>query len=169
MKLDPVAEVRSTIKLGGEDIQLCFNCNTMVAYEQVTKKFFLHTVSELLSAMYPQGLGEKAAKNPYEILSKVSMADLRALLWASMHDYDKDDNPVWSLTIHQVGRLLSLSDLVPAFSTFLKGQVANNPTKSEMGESQAEENTMKLVPETPSIIPENGGERGIELPEDAFA
>ena len=167
MKLDPIAEVRSTIRLGGKDRTLCFNCNTMVAFEQVTKKFFLSTVSDLLNAAYPKGLEKNIVQSPFEILSKVSMEDLRALLWAAMHDYDEDDNPVWPLKINQVGRLLTLSDIVPAFRIFLRGQTANNPTKSEMGESQAEEKTVNHT-DTPLITQESGGERGIELPVDAF-
>jgi hypothetical protein len=140
----------------------------MVAYEQVTKKFFLHTVSDLLVAAYPEGVEKGIVKNPYAILSKVSMEDLRALLWSAMHDYDASDNPVWPLTLNQVGRLLKLQDIVPAFNAFLKGQTENNPTKSEMGESQAEDTKTKPTDAPPSTQ-EIGGERGIELPEDAFA
>lgn len=168
MNLIPVTEVRSILPLGGVDRTLIFNCNTMVAYEQVTKKFFLHTVSGLLDAIYPHGVNGEIAKSPYEVISKVSMEDLRALLWAAMHEYDKDDNPTWPLTVNQVGRLLSLSDIVPAFKSFLKGQTANNPTESEMGESQAESKMKTQHPQTPPIIHATGGERGIELPEDAF-
>jgi hypothetical protein len=168
MKLNPVAEVRSSIRLGGADRTLVFNCNTMVAFEQVSGKFFLHVVSDLLSAAYPQGVEKAVVKSPYEILSKVSMSDLRALLWAAMHEYDENDDPVWPLKLHQVGRLLTLPDIIPAFTIFLRGQTANNPTSSEMGESQAEKEKMKPT-EAPPITQETGGERGIELPVDAFA
>lgn len=168
MELNPIAEVRSTIKLGGRDRTLVFNCNTMVAYEQATGKFFLQTVSDLVTAAFPSGMEKGIVKSPYEILRKVSMADLRALLWAAMHEYDKEDNPIWPLTLNQVGRLLLFQDIIPAFNSFLVGQVGNNPTRKEMGESQAE--SEKTIPTgAPQNTPETGGERGIELPADAFA
>ena len=168
MKLNPIAEVRSTLRLGGQDRTLVFNANTMIAFEQATGKFFLHTVSELMNAAYPEGLEKPIARSPYEILSKVSMSDLRALLWAAMHDYDADDNPVWPLKLTQVGRLLTLPDIIPAFSVFLRGQTANSPTNNEMGESQAADEQAIPTNGQPQTMQENGGERGIELPEGAF-
>ena len=147
-----------------------FSANSMVAYEEATGKFFLDTVASLYDVMRPlieaQKAGLPANANPLEIVRNVPMKDLRALIWASLHEYVNDE-PVWPLTIHQVGRMLQLNDIPRVFTAFLKGQSKNSPTTEEMGESQ-----------TPPVLPnprvtskeaDGGGERSIELPADAFA
>jgi hypothetical protein len=141
----------------------------MVAFEQATGKFFLSTISELFEAVYPGGDVKKIPANPLEIVRRVSMTDLRALLWAALHEYDAKDEPVWPLTMGQVGRLFQLKDIIPVFTAFLRGQSGNSPSHEEMGESQAE--TSKTSPNgSPPVphTPEDGGERGIALPEGAF-
>lgn len=162
-----IAETRVPVHLGDRDYMMIFNCNTMVAFEEVTGKFFLKTCSSLLMTAFPEGPDKPMIVNVGSLLAKVSMQDLRALLWASIHEYDKDDNPVWPLTLNQIGRLLKLQDILPIFKSFMTGQSANNPTETEMGESQAEFKTKKDYP--PNSIPEAGGEPGIDLPADAFA
>lgn len=164
--IQPIAEIQVPIKLGDTDYVMVFNANTMVAYEQATGKFFLRTVAMLMAVAFPKGLKEEQETNPWMILSKVSMIDLRALLWAALHNYDSDDNPKWPLTITQVGRLLQLKDIVPTFNQFLKGQAGNNPKDNEMGESPAE---VKTSPDSPQQSnPASIGERGIALPVDVF-
>lgn len=166
--MQPIAEIRVPIKLGETDYEMCFNANTMVAYEQATGRFFLRTVAILMAVAFPKGLEQEQEKNPWMILSKVQMTDLRALLWAALHVYNENDEPSWPLTINQVGRLLQLKDIVPTFNKFLKGQSGNNPTKDEMGESPAE--ARKTSPDSPpKNNPEPIGGLGTVLPADAFA
>lgn len=166
----PVAEMRVPIQLGDKERMLFFNANSMVAFEQATGKFFLSTISELFEAVYPGGDVKSVPSNPLEIVRRVSMTDLRALLWSVLHEYDAKDEPVWPLTIGQVGRLFQLKDIIPIFTAFLRGQSGNSPSREELGESPAEIRSNPAPngsPPTP-LTSADGGERGIELPEGAF-
>jgi hypothetical protein len=171
----PVAELRVPIQLDKERI-LYFNANSMVAYEQQTGKFFLSTVSELFQAVYPDGppddnptgADKTSTTTPLDIVKRVSMTDLRALLWSALHEYDAKDEPFWPLTIGQVGRLFQLKDIIPIFTAFLRGQTGNSPSKEEMGESPAEVSKNPGANGSPPTPVPVGGERGIALPADAF-
>ncbi len=179
------AETTVSIELGGKTYRLYFDCNSMAEYENATGKFFLDTVSQLYDAMRPALDANRAAEagdaetpvpvprlNAFEIIHKVPMRDLRALLWSALHEYDAKDNPVWPLTINQVGRLIQLQDVPRVFTAFLRGQVANSPTAAEMGESPAPSAPpQKAVNGSGTALKAAaapGGEISTELPEDAF-
>jgi hypothetical protein len=180
--LNPIAERRVPITLGGVERVLVFNLNSFTAYEEATDKFFLDTVATLYDVVTAAREKAIAAKdlnangdpriNPLEVIRHVSMKALRALLWASLHEYDKSGEPHWPLTISQVGRLLQPEDIVPVFTSFLKGQSLNSPTREEMGESAAQLPKAATAPaEAAPAVQSNGtagGERSIELPVDAF-
>ena len=171
--MTPTTETRVPVKLDKERFMV-FNANTMCAYEEATGKFFLDTVAYLHNVLKP--LIESRAKlaagespeelSGMEIMRKVSTRDLRALLWASLHEYrGNPPEPFWPLTQFQVGRFLQPKDVIRIFTLFMFGQSSNSPTKSEMGESPARE----MVPESaPRPTEESGGEPSIELPADAF-
>lgn len=167
-----IAEVTVPITLSdGKTRRMRFNGNCMCAYEEATGKFFLGTVSELFEAVFPEGNKPdttKLAQNPLEIVRRVSMVDLRALLWSTLHEYNAAGEPHWPLTIMQVGHMLQLKDVVPVFTAFLKGQSANSPTAEELGEFPAEVRSPDGSG-SPQATAGNGGERGIRLPVDAFA
>lgn len=141
-----IAEARIPIMLDKERI-LTFNCNTMVAYEKETGKFFLDAVSKLYEALQPQI--EKAKKegkdndnsklriSGLEIARHLSMVEFRALIWAAVQEYDDKDNPSWPLTLNQVGRCINMKNVGTIFSKFLEGQSVNAPTEKELGESPA--------------------------------
>lgn len=171
----PIAEMRVPIKVGGRDLTMIFNANSMCAYEEATGKFFLGTVADLFDAVFqrkeekPKSTEELVpVKNPLAVIRAVPITDLRALLWATVHEYDNQDNPIWPLTLNQIGRLLQTKDIIPVFSAFLKGQSGNNPSGAEMGESQAEIRNINDKSSPQSTVASGGG-LGIELPEDAFA
>ncbi len=176
MKVTPlIAETRVLVRLGGQDRAMCFDANTFVAFEQSTGKFFMDVVSNLYEMMFPKGhVDTSGAPVPVKVLGidivrKISMEDLRALLWSSFHDYDANDNPVWPLTINQVGRLLNFQNVIPIFVKFLTGVSANSPTKEELGESSAPASaTPPPEPSAPAAAM-TGGEAGIVLPADALA
>ena len=174
---------------------LVFNANTMKAYEKATGKFFLDTVASLYDAMRPALEAEEAAKkrenpqpedggasrvavaiNALDIIHKVPMNDLVALIWAALHEYGKNpsdpDEPSWPMTINRVGRLIQLQDVPRVFTAFLKGQTRNSPSAEEMGESPAQSAPTLATPGGGSASrteADGGGERSIELPADAFA
>ena len=169
MTLDPIAELTIPITLGNNEYRMRFSGNTMCAYEQETGKFFLSTVSDLFDAVFPEGVPKDGTSKvkPMEVMKRVSMTDLRALLWASLHEYDERDEPFWPLTVNQVGRLLQMQNIPSIFSMFLAGQQGNSPTREEMGESPAAARSTNGM-EPPPITAAPGGERGIALPADAL-
>jgi len=170
-----IAETRVPVMLDKERYML-FNANTMVAYEEATGKFFLDTVASLYDALQPvfeararkkAGAEEDDNANvviALRVMRRVPIRELRALLWASLHEYNAQGEPFWPLTIAQVGRLLKPGAVLPIFTSFMRGQSANAPTKEEMGESQA-------LPETAAAsapTADSTGEPSIDLPVDAF-
>jgi hypothetical protein len=172
--LNDISETRIPITLDKEYV-LYFNANTMCAFEEATGKNFLATVAALYDAYKPfletrkNGAGQPAALASLDVIRHVPMSELTALIWAGLHTYDDKDEPHWPLTLSQVRRLINVSTIPRLFLSFLRGQTANSPTTAEMGESQA----LSETPEKPTSAtapPQavNGGERSIELPEDAF-
>jgi hypothetical protein len=182
-----IAEPTTMVELGGEKRQLYFNANTMCAYEEATGKFFLDTVSRLYDVLrenvpqlqkavndgtsvieMPKDPTEAAARNRKisgAILRKVPMTDLRALIWAACHKYQNDE-PVWPLTLHQVGRLITPLAVPRLFLAFITGQVSNAPTPQEMGESQPPQKEPQA--EASGAPQKNGGELSTALLEDAL-
>jgi hypothetical protein len=165
-----IAETTVPIEIGGQKRLMYFNGNTMTAYEQATGKFFLDTLAKLYDVMRPileaskNGNGKPSGVDGMEIMRHVSMTDLRALLWAALHEYGPNDEPRWPLTIGQVGRLITPSSVSGIFSAFLRGQAANSPTSEELGESVPPAPAKAAVPS-----PGNGsGAFGTVLPEGAF-
>ena len=113
-------------------------------------------------------LGQRNAKtSPFDLVRKVPMRDLRALLWAALHEYDQNDEPTWPLTLNQVGRMLGMADILPIFTSFLKGQSVNQPSKEEMGESLPAAVDGGASPALK--LTADGGDHSIELPASAFA
>jgi hypothetical protein len=175
-----VAEMRIPVTLGGRERVMRFNANTFVAYEQSTGRFFMDTVTNLYEIMFPKG-HETADGKPKpvhisgrDVLRKVSMVDLRAMLWASMHDYDAQGEPVWPDTEAQVGRCLNFHNVVPIFIKFLTGVSANSPSADELGESTgapkaaAPPRARAKGHASAPISAANGGAGGIELPAGAL-
>lgn len=186
--LNKIAETRITIQLDKEYV-LYFNANTMCAFEEATGKNFLGTVASLYQAYQPLLAKQKAAKDaaaasgqdPAEVelalntnsaldlIRHVPIGELSALIWAGLHTYDQQDNPHWPLSLPQVRRLITLETIPKLFLGFLKGQSANSPTQSEMGESPAPSGAVKVNGlATPQRSGADGGELFTELPGDAF-
>lgn len=179
-------ETTVSVELGGASYDLHFNANSMAAYEEATGKFFLDTVAQLYDVMRPalaaqkaasEGTGEEAtpAVNAFDIIHRVPIKELRALIWAALHEYGRNpadpDEPSWPMTLNRVGRLIQLQDVPRVFTAFLRGQIKNSPSTEEMGESQARsvpaaQNGGGLASTGRAAA---GGERSIELPADAFA
>jgi hypothetical protein len=168
-----ITETRIPITLDKEYV-LYFNANTMCAFEEATGKNFLATVASLYEAykpILPVKGGTDVTASSLELIRKVPMSELTALIWAGLHTYNDKDEPVWPLTLSQVRRLISVETIPKLFLTFLRGQTVNSPTTAEMGESQALSEPSETKTKTPETAPKqavNGGERSIELPVDAF-
>ncbi len=179
------AETTVNLELGGKTHTLRFDANSMAAYENATGKFYLETVAQLYDAMRPAiearaaaTEADSVAKEPavavsaFDIIHKVPMRDLLALVWAGMHEYDAKDDPVWPLTLNQVGRLIQLQDVPRVFTAFLHGQVKNSPSAEELGESRAPSEQAAVKPNGSVAAPRteaaSGGGASTALPEDAF-
>lgn len=175
-----VVEMRIPVTLGGRERVMRFNANTFIAYEQSTGRFFMDTVSNLYEIMFPSGHEDATGKpkqvriSGRDVLRKVSMIDLRAMLWASMHEYDAQGEPVWPETEAQVGRCLDFHNVVPIFVKFLTGVSSNSPSADELGESTEAPKAAappKARAKGHASIPisaVNGGAGGIELPPGAL-
>lgn len=183
----PIAEVRIPVVLDRERTMI-FNLNTMAAYEQATGKFYFDTLLKLYeihmnaseetkALIDAASTGNDAAANldlkkvqeiGLGIIRQVSMQDLRALIWAAVHEYDDNDNPKWPLTIAKVGRLLTPLKMPALLRLVVQGNNANNPTKAELGEASGAAAGPVLVEAAPKPSA-NGGAPSIELPADAFA
>jgi hypothetical protein len=171
-----LAEMTIPVELGGKTYTMYFNANCMAAYEQSTGKFFMDTVASLYAVIFPKGHEDaegapvKALVNGLDIVRRLSMIDLRALLWSSLHSYDDKGDPVWPLTEAQVGRLLNFQNLPAVFVRFLTGVSSNMPTEEELGESQAVPETKTATAESRTEPPTRGtgGEAGIVLPAGAL-
>ena len=153
-----------------------FSANTMVAFETATGKFFLDTLASLYTiykeakkVVDPNDPKGEPKVNAMEILRKISMKDLRALVWASLHEYDNNNQLVWPLTEAQVGRYINLGSLPGILTQYLNGYIGNIPNVKEMGESPAppERSPAGAASQKPNEAG-TGGERSIELPVDAF-
>lgn len=170
MKFDPTAPT-AQIKLGGRDYQLVFDVNTFAAYEKATDKFFFDAIFRLVDVLnsFPKTEKGMVRIDPMKMLKAVSITDLRALVWAACHDYDKNDEPVWPLSINQVGRMIHFGNVMPIVSALIAGQTANYPTAEDRvaaGEDQGaqekttepqEDHEEKTTPILVAPLPGDGG------------
>lgn len=171
-----IAETTVVLTLGGEQRRLVFDANTMCAYEEATGRFFLDTLSSLYDAVMPSPTDDTDPDAPppprrtaTDVLRQVSMKDLRALLWAAMHDYDERGEPRWPLTLHQVGRMLVPASIPDVFLAFLRGQSDNMPTREEAGETRPPEAVASSPEARSASAATASGPRGIASLADAFA
>jgi len=170
-----MTETVVTIVLNEKEHKLFFNANSMCAFEEATGKTFLATVASLYEAYRPlltsQSQGEEVSPvaASFDIVKKVPMVELTALIWSALHTYDEKDEPHWPYTLAQVRRMMTLASIPKMFLSFLKGQSSNLPNQAELGESQALSGAeTATAPNTAPNTDANGGERSIELPEGAF-
>jgi len=161
------AEIRVPVMLDKERF-LIFDANAMEAYEEATGKFFLDTVASLYEAMRPvvEMQQKKLKVSNMQLTRHIPVKFLRALVWATCIEYDKDDTPSWPFTLNQMGRVLLPHMILPVFTAFLKGASANSPTTAELGESQALPKANGTQEEQTEA--DGGGEPSIDVPASAF-
>ncbi len=183
--MTPIAEVRIPVELDRDartgaylPRSLVFNVNTMAAYEEKTGKFYWDTVLKFSEIQGKYGYrletGEtvpsqaEMRRSSTDIIRRIRVADIHAMLWAALHTYDAQDNPKWPLTLAQIGRLIMPFDTAKFLGLILKGIQANSPTNAELGEVSGGPTLVKPA-EPPTTQEESGGEASIELPASAFA
>lgn len=179
-----LAEVRIPIVLD-KPRTLIFNLNTMLAFEQISGRFYFDALLELLE-IYGQATQEardlKIRLNPVwdgtdpndplklnilKLLRRVSMGTLKFLVWAALHEYTKDDEPKWPLSVGAVGRMILPVRVPEILNLLVQGHTSNSPTSNELGEADSAAKAAgpaEVVPMPQS----SGGEQSSELHAEDF-
>jgi len=144
------------ITLKGKQHKLFFDLNTFSAFEEVTGKFFLDYIGDLQEAV--KATVEEDSKDPLGVFRRISMKDFRAFLWAALHYYGPDDEPIWPYKLHQLGKLVDVDTMARLVPQVLTGSAENLPNAEEMDAPQESSSDRPPQPEAPKPAPENGGE-----------
>jgi hypothetical protein len=138
--------VTTTVTIAGEKQELVFDLNTMAAFEEASGVFFLDFVYALHAHFTEQQLTDKdamaklskeaVAERFMRVITKLSIKNVRALLWAALHTYDAHDNPVWPYTQSQIARKLGMQDLQAIILPLWMG--ANQALQAETADADAE-------------------------------
>ena len=156
-----------TIEIKGQPYELNFDLNTYAAFENVTHKFFPDFLADLQTAISEgsvtievpdpdnPGATKKQLKDPMGVIRKMSFNLLRAFIWSALHFYDKNDDPVWPLTINQLGKLLDMPTLVKVLPQLITSTSQNLPTAKR---TDGEE---KPTSETPTTVEPGGSLSGL--------
>ncbi len=119
-----------TIQLNGKKERLLFDLNTFVAFETVSKdrKPFLDFLAVMQDALAAVQVGKEGG---FSLLRRLYIEDVRALLWAALHKYDADDEPVWPYTLSKIGRMVDVNNITTIVSALMTGSAENMPRKEE--------------------------------------
>lgn len=147
------------VMIGGKKRTLIFDLNTFSAFEKVSGRFFMDFLADLRDA-FKEG---QAKNEPFEVLRRISASNILALLWAAMHEYDEDDNPVWPMTLSKLGRVVDISAMAKLLPSIMQGNTDSAPdapaeAKEELRPTNGGQST-----------PVNGGLESIPSREDALA
>lgn len=136
-----IAEVRVPIKLD-RDRHLVFDANTMLKYEEISKKSYFDTLTKLFEArdLHTVPVDKEDLSKGYktrwlDVLKSVDIADIIDFVYAALHEYDANDDPHWDMSRNKVAKSIrgfSITGIVPLL---LEGHLMNSPTKKELGES----------------------------------
>jgi hypothetical protein len=134
-----------SITLDGKKYKMHFDLNTFDKYEEISKKHFLEflaSMQEALASIPTSKIDPKTKKitppkpeDMFGFLRKLSIKDLRAFVYAALHDYDRDGEPVWPLTIGQMGRLVTTETIPTIISLVMRGTQENNPGPDDLKEA----------------------------------
>ncbi len=161
MQNDPLAPT-VTIQLD-RPRSLVFDLNTFAAYEKETGKSFFATLSTLTDIVKKlprtdDGKVDTESVDGLQIIRNVQITDIRAMVWAACHEYKRNDDPVWPLTVHQVGRLIHLGNIASIVSALMTGSVENAPNEEERINA-GEPSGVQPMP-SPVIVPPLSSEDG---------
>lgn len=138
-----------SVTLDGKKYKMWFDLNTFDAFETASGgKFFLEflaSMQEALASIPPIRTDKHGKSIPpkpedmFGFLRKLSIKDLRAFVWAALHDYDRNGEPVWPLTIGQMGRLVTTDTIPEIISLVMKGTQDNSPSPDDLKEYEGPE------------------------------
>ncbi len=163
--MKPMCEVRVPFELD-KPRTLIFNYNTIAEYEEASGKFYWDTMMNLFDTQTRvSAKAVKEGRTTYgwvELLRELPMRDLRILLWASLHEYDKNGELFHPLSISQLSRYVDPNKTLEVLQALLKGHQANSPTKEELGEASAPQPEVPENGQPESAPGGNGGAVSIE-------
>lgn len=124
--MDPTNKTLA-VTIGGKRYHLYFDLNTFAAFEEATGKFFLDfltSIQEPLAEAQKQG-------DPMLLMRRISLKDVRALIWAACHTYDKRDEPQWPMTIGQLSKQIDVASMSTLLPKLISGVSDNSPDREE--------------------------------------
>lgn len=160
-----------TISLQGDKFKLYFDLNTFSAFEDETGRFFLDFIVELqeaITSLAMKQVAESNGANPstetvaatpttaLQFLRKVPIKQLRAFIWAALHTYDKHGEPVWPMTVGQLGARIDHTNIMELIPAIMKGSKDNLP-EPKAGVSDEEEQEEDPRPMQDHSLQESGG------------
>ena len=134
-----------SVTLDGKKYKLHFDLNTFERFEECSGKHFLEflaAMQEALASIPKLRLDKNGSPLPpkpeemFGFLRKLSIKDLRAFVYAALHDYDRNGEPVWPLTIGQMGRLVTTETIPMIISLVMKGTQENSPSPDDLKETE---------------------------------
>lgn len=141
----------------GKKHKLWFDLNSFSEFETQAGKTLPAFLVELEQAFAPL-IGKTAngkEPDPFVLtraLSRLSVKDLRALIWASLIEYDANDEPRRPYTIGKLGRLIDNSNITTVIGSLMTG-ITNSMPRPKKDEEPKKENPIA----SPAAIPVNGG------------
>ncbi len=118
------------VTLGGKRYKLYFDLNTFAKFEEVAGKHFLEFLADMQEALASIS-ADHSPLGAFGVLKKVAMKDLQAFVFAALHEYDHNDEPVWTLTVGQMGRLVTVENMVGVIRLVLRGNTENAPSPED--------------------------------------
>ena len=155
-----------SITLGGKKYTMWFDLNTFWKFEEISGVHFLEflaSMQEALASLPTSRIDPKTKKitppkpeDMFGFLRKLSIRDLRAFVYAAMHDYDRNDEPVWSLTIGQMGRLVTTETIPTIISLVMRGTQENAPGADDLKEAGDDKSNVRPI-RAGETTPADGG------------
>jgi hypothetical protein len=144
------------VTLGGRERKLFFDLNTFAAFEDVAGKHFLMYLHELQSvASVAQAASEEERAMMF---CRISMKDIRALLWAALHEVNVEGKVIWPLTIEEVGAMLDIPSIVRLVPQVMTASTDNLPVSESTSEDEPERPTVTEEKPLKTSTPKSGGE-----------
>ena len=184
--MDPTNKPVQLTLNNGKTHKLLFDLNTFYEFEEKADKTLPAFLLEMERAFAPLLAAKKSAEDAVKkaaedsttdsvdvsvveirdsdiaaALGKISVKDIRALIWASMHDYDNKGEPVWPYTIGKLGSLIDHKNLNSVITQLVAGVSGSLPEKNT---SEKDRPTLD-----PTLAEKNGGDGSGSLGETILA
>lgn len=144
------------VELGGKRYQMYFDLNTFEKFEEVTGRHFLDFLAALQEAaaeLRPSKDGAVADRELMGFLRKLAIREIRAFIYAAVHEYDRNGEPVWPLTIGQLSRHITPGNMASLVALVMQGNARNSPEV----EKEAGGDKVRPIDEGSPSTPEDGG------------